>query len=322
MSLVKVGVLRGGPSGEYEVSLKTGSSVLHNLPAHYEPVDILIDRDGIWHLKGEPVSPYTLNGKVDVIFNALHGKFGEDGEVQAILDTIKIPYTGSGRFASAIGMNKAHSKDFFQKNNLRTARHILIGKDDDNIGELAYQAFTKISPPWIVKPADGGSSLGTSLVLHYEDLPRAIESAFAFSDQVIIEEFIKGREATCGVVEGLRGQKIYSLLPVEIKKPTDKKFFDYDAKYQGTSEEICPGNFSDEEKKELEETAIAIHQMLGLRHYSRSDFIISPKGIYVLEVNTLPGLTQESLLPKSLSASGISYSEFLDHVLKLALGKE
>ena len=136
----------------------------------------------------------------------------------------------------------------------------------------------------------------------------------------MVEENIKGREATCGVVDKFRGNDFYSLLPIEIIKPEKSDFFDYEAKYCGGSQEICPGNFSRDEKEAIQELAVAAHKVLGLRHYSRSDFIISPgRGIYILEVNTLPGLTAESLLPKSLQAVGCSLPDFLDHLITLAL---
>ena len=137
-----------------------------------------------------------------------------------------------------------------------------------------------------------------------------------------MEEYIRGREATCGVVDDFRGHKTYPLLPIEIAPPAGKKFFDYEAKYSGQSTEICPSQFSIEEKRELGELAAAVHKLLGLKHYSRTDFIVSPRGIYILEVNSLPGLTAESLVPKSLAALGVPLPHFLDHVVSLALGRK
>jgi D-alanine-D-alanine ligase len=166
----------------------------------------------------------------------------------------------------------------------------------------------------------GGSSVGTAIAKTLLELESAIDDALQYSDQALIEEFIFGREATCGVVDNFRNESIYSLLPVEIRKPSNATFFDYDAKYSGKSEEICPGNFTAVEKEMIQKIAKEAHKALGLRHYSRSDFIIHPKrGIYILETNTLPGLTSESLLPKSLQAVGCSLSDFFDHLIKLAL---
>jgi D-alanine-D-alanine ligase len=319
MSKIKVGVLRGGISSEYDVSLKTGSSVLANLPKKYEPVDILISKDGTWHVAGLPISPYNIDSKVDVVFNALHGEYGEDGQVQKILDSIFVPYTGSGHFPSMVGMNKVYSKEILARHDIKVPRHIVVRWGEDPNWK-AKEVFKSFCPPWIVKPVDGGSSVGVFLVKLLADLPAVIKEALEFSDTIMVEEYIRGTEATCGVVEGLRGKRIYSLLPVEIRKPIDKGFFDYESKYTGISQEICPGLFAENDKRELESLAARVHEVLGLSHYSRTDFIVTPRrGIYVLETNTLPGLTTESLLPKSLDAVGVSYPDFLDHVIQLAL---
>jgi D-alanine-D-alanine ligase len=180
--------------------------------------------------------------------------------------------------------------------------------------------FEKVPPPWVVKPADRGSSVGLALARTFRELAGALETAFSVSDNVLVEEFIRGREATCGVVDDFRDQETYALPPIEIRKP-GMEIWSYKDKYSGETEEICPGNFSVEEKRSLETLARQAHRALGLRHYSRSDFILAPRGIYLLEVNTLPGMTAESLLPKALAAVGCNYPDFLDHVIKLALAK-
>ena len=148
----------------------------------------------------------------------------------------------------------------------------------------------------------------------------AIKEALEHSDRVMVEEFIKGREATCGVVDNFRDEKHYALAPIEIKIASGKTFFDYDAKYSGKTREICPGDFSQAEGATIEEMSKEAHRALGLRHYSRSDFIITPKGkVYILETNSLPGMTAESLLPKALNTIGCSSKDFIDHIIKLAL---
>ncbi|MCX6713919.1 MAG: D-alanine--D-alanine ligase [Candidatus Vogelbacteria bacterium] len=325
MSIIRVGVLRGGLGHEFDVSLKTGASVLKNLPTEkYQAKDILITKDGMWHLEGLPTSMEKVIGNVDVVFNALHGQFGEDGQVQNMLDSAQIPYTGSGQVASSLGMNKELTKNLFRINNIKTPQGVYLDKetiDGLEVESVAYDVFRKIPPPWIIKPSNSGSSVGLFLARTYDQLIKCIEACFQVSDTVLVEEFIRGREATCGVVDGLRNQEYYTLSPIEIIPP-DKKLFDYDAKYSGESQEICPGRFKREEKDNLQNLAIKVHKLLGLRHYSRSDFILSPRGIYTLEVNTLPGLTEQSLIPKSLNALGVSYSEFLDHVISLALTKK
>ncbi|HRZ30263.1 MAG TPA: D-alanine--D-alanine ligase [Candidatus Paceibacterota bacterium] len=323
MSLIRVGILRGGIGHEYEVSLKTGASVIKNLPADkYQPVDILITRDGTWHVGGRPVSPEQAIRGVDVVFNALHGEFGEDGQVQQILEAVQSPYTGSRAVASALGMDKHKAKEIFKKAGFKVPNGVVAKRDHQaDVEAIAYDAFQKISPPWIVKPVGSGSSVGLHLARTFPELVQALEACFNISDRVLVEEYIKGKEATCGVVENFRNKDHYALLPIEIVTAPNKKLFDYEAKYGGETSEICPGRFTREEKAELERLASEVHKALGLRHYSRSDFIISPRGIYVLEVNSLPGLTEESLIPKSLKSAGIPYDHFLDHIITQALSR-
>lgn len=318
----KVGVLRGGPSSEYEVSLKTGKSVMDNLADRYEVLDIFIDKNGVWHYLGTPVEPEKVFKKVDVIFNALHGAYGEDGTVQKLLDYFRVPYTGSTALASAVGMNKALSKKVYKNFNLKTPIHATVSKKDDLSAEV-IKLFKSFPMPAVVKPINGGSSVATAIVKTLSELEAAVYEALKYSDQALVEEFIAGKEATCGVVDNFRNETIYALLPIEIRKPKESAFFDYQAKYGGGSEEICPGNFTAREKEVIQNMSKEAHQALGLRHYSRSDFIIHPKrGIYILETNTLPGLTSESLLPKSLKAVGCSLPDFLDHLIQLALEKK
>ena len=151
------------------------------------------------------------------------------------------------------------------------------------------------------------------------ELLDAVKKASEFDDDIIFEEYIKGKEATCGIIDNFRGRKTYSLFPIEIKIPTNN-LFDFNSKYSGVTEEICPGNFSRKESKAIQEMASLAHQALGLKQYSRSDFIVHPRrGVYILETNSLPGLTRESLFPKALNVVGCSFEDFLDHLLGLAL---
>ncbi len=321
---IRVGVLRGGRGHEYEVSLQTGRSVLEKLPDYkYQGHDILVTRDGQWHWSGLPVKPKQVAKQVDVFFNALHGEYGEDGKIQSELDELRLPYTGSGTLASALGMNKVMANQAFRQAGLRVPHGILLeqpeSREPREIFLLAKEVFNRIPPYWIVKPADGGSSVGVFKAKNFDALVEAIYRAFQYSPRLLVEQCIEGREATCGVVENFRSHRHYALPPIEIRKPVGSEIWTYNDKYNGATEEICPGHFSTEEKQQISEMAIAAHEALGLRHYSRADFIISPYGIYLLEINTLPGMTPESLFPKALAAVGCSYESFLDHVLTLAL---
>lgn len=315
-----VAVLRGGPSSEYDVSLKTGASVLEHLDRDkYEPRDIFIDKQGNWHLHGVAVPPERALHGVDVAFNAMHGHFGEDGQVQRVLERHGVPYTGSGPFASSLAFHKGQTRELAKRLGVKVAHGVVVPAGDPEA--LAHELFRTFPHPAIVKPATGGSSVGTTIAHNFHQLQHGLETAFQYAPEALVEEFIKGREATVGVLDDFRDHKTYALMPVEIIPPPDR-FFDYEVKYNGATQEICPGNFSHAEKRALEHAAKLVHEGLGLSHYSRSDFIVARRGVYFLEVNTLPGLTSESLLPKALRAAGASLSHFLDHVLQLARKKK
>lgn len=315
---MRVGVLRGGPSSEYDVSLKTGAAVLKNLPRHYRGIDILVDKEGNWHANGLPVHPHNISRKVDVIFNAMHGYYGEDGKVQRVFEQFSIPYTGSDSFSSALGMNKLLSKKSFARSKLKMPAHVAIRFSNEWKGKVSG-VFRSVPRPWVVKPAVGGSSVGVYIARTFDQLVRFIEKGFEYDSSIIIEEYVQGREATCGVIDNFRREINYALPPIEIIPPQKNPFFDYEAKYSGKTREICPSNFPAEVKREIMRMAIDAHKAIGARHYSRSDFIVSPRGIYILEINTLPGLTEESLLPKACSAVGCSFPQILDHIISLAL---
>lgn len=333
--MIKVGVIRGGASPEYEISLKTGANILSclresYLKDKYKAIDIFIDKNGIYHLNGIPIKLSDLINKVDVVFNALHGSYGEDGKIQQELEQLGIPYTGSGPLSSAIGYNKALSKEAFSRLGINTPRHILFpaylddldGPKDEYSFKKAHEVFRLLPPPWIVKPLTGGSSMGIHVCKTFDELVFAFQVGVNEKVSVLVEEFIEGKEATVAIVDNFRNKNFYALPPIEIRIPKSKTFFDYDLKYSNNSEKICPGNFTREEKEELEKIASLIHSGMNLRHYSRSDFIIHPKnGIYALEVNTLPGFTDDCSIPKALENVGSSVPEFIDHILKLVFVK-
>lgn len=333
--MIRVGVIRGGISPEYEVSLATGANVLShlrsdNLNNKYRPIDIFIDKEGVFHMNGFPTTLEKIHQQVDVVWNALHGDFGEDGKVQQMLDGWNIKYTGSHAFSSALSYNKVLAKEQFKNIGIKTPEHILLpvyladmdGDIESYAHTKAHEVFHRMPPPWIVKPFSGGSSVGIHVCKDLPSLVRAIRDVAESRASCMVEELIKGREATVGVVEGYRGEKLYALPPTEIHIESGKDHFDYDAKYSGKTREVCPGKFSEEHKNKLMHIAKLAHSALNLSHYSRSDFMIHPtKGIYLLEVNNLPGLTNESLLPKQLEAVGSSMPEFIDHILKISMSR-
>jgi D-alanine-D-alanine ligase len=317
----RVAVLRGGPSSEYDVSLRSGAGVLQALASSaYVTKDITISKNGQWLVDGFSKEPEQALLGVDVVFIALHGSYGEDGTVQRILERLHIPYTGSGSFASAIAMNKSMTKDHVKKKTekVKMAPHIKVTRDGaHDLSQLTHTILNLFGPEYVVKPNDGGSSIGIKIVEGH-DLFSTLEASLQDHEAVIVEKRIRGREATVGILEGFRNQEFYQLPEVEIVPPSKTSFFSADVKYTGETDEICPGRFSKEEKDMLLEQALLVHQVLGLRQYSRSDFIVANDGVYFLEVNTLPGLTSQSLFPKAIEAVGGSYKELVLHLLHSA----
>ncbi len=318
-SKIKVGVLRGGPSREHEVSVKTGSHVLKNMPDGFFPVDIFIDKAGMWHVNGVAEKPEKVFRRIDVFWNALHGEFGEDGTLSRMLDSFGVPYTGSGHLPSVFAIHKGHAKAALKRQGVKSPYHKILkesGADKNAILEL----WRTLPNPAIVKPMNSGSSLGVSVAKTFAEFAAALEKAWSESDSALVEEYLFGREATCGVIDNFRGQNVYALLPAELLPPAGAKFLDYGGKYGGEMKSINPGRFSSAEKEAMQTIARTAHEVLGLRHYSRSDFIVTPKrGIYFLEVNSLPGLYKGAPYADSLEAVGSSLPEFIGHVLRLAL---
>lgn len=323
----RIGVVRGGPSPEYEISLNTGRFVLQNLKdlpgEEYEPVDIFVSKSGVWHEYGYEKSPQRILRKLDGVWNAMHGVYGEDGSLQRTLESLGTPYTGSGVLASSLSMNKILTKNIFNKFGIKTPVFVVINKQD-SIHDSINKIFNEIPFPVITKPANSGSSLGVSVSYNKSQLVNALHSAFMYSPNVIAEEFINGKEVTCGVIEEFRDKNVYELLPIEVVLPKNRTFYDFRAKYEDKNKEyVALGNLSVEEREKIKSLASLIHTSLGLRHYSRSDFIVHPKrGVYVLEVNTLPALSEKSSFVKSLESVGSNIKEFLHHTLEKALGKD
>ncbi len=321
MSKLTVGVLRGGPSHLYNESLQTGGMVLKHLPEKYKARDIFISKDGEWHMDGMVREPSDIIRHVDVIWNGLHGAYGEDGKVQRILETFGTPYTGSNSMSSALSMSKHLSKQIFEDNGIKTPISYVIERGDD-VAYITKYLFENFHLPAVVKPVSAGSSRGISIVRDYRALSDALDLAFTFGDKVLIEEFIRGQEATVGVINNFRDQEAYVLFPVEIVPHKEKGFYDFESKYSDKADHRCPGQFTDEQKMEIERIARAVHTTLNLRHYSRIDLVATPsRGVYVLEANTLPSLHKGSPLLSSLEAGGIDFPVFIDHVIGQALSR-
>ncbi len=317
---IKVAVLMGGPSSEHEVSLKTGQNVIKNLDSEkYEAEPIIIEKNGEW-----PVPINILKDKTDVAFIAMHGEYGEDGGVQSFLDSLPVFYTGSNALVSALGMNKFISSRHFEDYGLKTPNSILLSKWEWRMNpNLAIKKiFWNLEKPWVIKPNRGGSSVGVKIVNNTEDLVVGLQNGFMSAKDIIIQNFIKGREVTCAVLDHGFERSAYPLMPTEIV-PLKNNFFDYVSKYDPKgSLEITPARFSEPWLQTIRRTAVHAHNVLGCRGMSSTDMILGDDGnLYVLEINTIPGLTEASLLPKSAAHQGISFPNLLHRIIQAAINR-
>lgn len=311
----------GGPSDEHEISLLTGENVITHLDkTKYQPIAIKISKNGSWFLNNKLVSQKDALKACDIVFNALHGAFGEDGKIQAILEHKGIKYTGSGIAASALAMDKHHSRELFKLAGFNVPKTLKIKQNENYSARLNFFINKIIKLPVVVKPCSNGSSVGVQIINDPKRLKKSITEAFKIDKTVLIEEFIKGREVTCGVLE--TNEKISALPVTEIIPLKTNKFFNYNAKYKnGHSNEITPTPIEESIYQKIREIAVRAHQILGCRGYSRTDMILKNNNgtVYVLETNTLPGLTQASLLPKAALHAGLTFSQLLDTIIESSL---
>ncbi|MEK9173283.1 MAG: D-alanine--D-alanine ligase [Patescibacteria group bacterium] len=312
MEKLKVAILVGGPSTEYEVSLNSGKNVLKKIDVKkFSPSLVVLSRKLKLSVNNQPAKfPEDLK-KFDVIFNAMHGQFGEDGQIQAILENLSIPFTGSDLTASNLAMDKWTSLKIFKKSGLRAASNQLLRKPNDKIKP-------RLKFPIVLKPRYGGSSVGISIVKDKKDLAKKVKIAFKHDSGVVVEEYIPGKEFACSVLE-VNGRP--KALPViEIRPKSKYEFFNYEAKYKtDATEEIVPAPISGKLTMEIQRASLIAHKALGCQTYSRSDFIWCKNKLYILELNTLPGLTQTSLFPKSAKAAGLSLKNLITTIINSSL---
>ncbi len=325
---MRICILAGGPSAEHEVSLASAQMIFEHLDREkYDPFVVIISKDNLWVFPdgkeyGQGDAMQRMRDEEDVVFAllALHGEFGEDGTVQTLLDTAGIRYTGSGAKASLLGMDKIVSRDMFRAQGIAVPHSWFFVREEfiRNQGDIIGNIQTKFSFPLVIKPADRGSSVGVSIVPDATKLVEAIRGAFEHSEQVLVEEFVVGMEIAAGVIEK-NGEAI--ALPLVEISPKKNTFFDYASKYSDDgAEEVVPARISDEMTKKVQEIAKDTHMIIQCRGYSRTDMIIrkSDNQVYVLEINTLPGLTKTSLLPKAAEAVGINFPKLLDMIIESA----
>ncbi|MCM8782791.1 MAG: D-alanine--D-alanine ligase [Candidatus Omnitrophica bacterium] len=301
----RIGVLMGGVSEEREISLKSGKAVYETLKqAGFEVVPIDIDTEDI-----ETNIHRIKTTRIEVAFIALHGRLGEDGTIQRILEGLNLPYTGSGVVASRLALDKVLSRERFLAHQLRVPDYQVLDKGSFNKNNLS---FRDLKFPLVVKPATQGSSIGISFADDKEQLLKSIELAFLFDERIIIEEYLKGREFTVGILDE-------QTLPVIEIIPKKRRFFDYEAKYtKGLTEYVVPAKIDGELSWRIQESAVVAHRALGCFGFSRVDMILKDREVYVLEVNTIPGLTETSLLPKAAKAVGIDFLELCIRLIESA----
>ena len=301
----KIGVLMGGISAEREVSLKSGSAIAASLTKqgyHVCPIDV--NREIALTLRQE---------QIDIAFIALHGRYGEDGIIQGLLEMMQIPYTGSGVLASALGMNKAQARSLFIAAGLAVPASQLLTEKEQLIFKTTPSPF---GYPAVVKPISEGSSVGVSIVGSPSEMDAALKEAFRFGPKILVEQYISGTEVHVGILDQA------ALGAIEIRPKTP--FYDYTAKYEkGMSEHIFPANLPPKVYQELLSCGLKAHLALGCSGYSRVDFILDREyKPYVLEVNTLPGMTETSLLPEIARGIDISFDQLAEKILETAgIGK-
>ncbi|UCG13807.1 MAG: D-alanine--D-alanine ligase [Deltaproteobacteria bacterium] len=310
MSKLTVALLSGGRSAEREVSLKSGDQVYQALDKEKYHVRRYDPRDDLGKLMDEAA-------ELDVAVIILHGRYGEDGTIQGLLELLDIPYHGSGVLGSALGINKIQSKKLYEQAGLPVSPYLVLDHADPDAQANIEET---LGFPVVVKPEHEGSSIGLSIVGEASQLLPALELAGEYDRLVLVEKFIAGTEITGAVLGNLNPEP----LPlVEILPGDQYDFFTYEAKYKpGATEEICPARLSQELTGKAQDYAVRAHQALRCRGYSRTDMIVGDDEIYVLETNTIPGMTATSLYPQAAAAAGMSFSELLDRLIELALEKD
>jgi D-alanine-D-alanine ligase len=302
-----VALIAGGWSGEREVSLKSGEAVFRALDRRRYRVTWYDPRNDLQALIRDAK-------KIDLALVLLHGRFGEDGSIQGLLQLLGISFLGSGVLSSAMALHKKTAKDLYRIHGLKVADDVLLHRGEP----FSPGRITRLlGPVTVVKPMCEGSSLGMSVCRSREELTRGIHAAFEWDGEVMVEQYIRGREITCAV---LGNRKLEALPPIEIIPNPEHSFFDYQAKYTpGATREICPAPLSRSLALRVQSVAMTAHLALQCRVWSRTDMIVRGKEVYVLETNTIPGMTETSLVPLAARCAGLSMRELLDRLIVLSM---
>lgn len=317
-----LGIFCGGFSSEFEISMKSARNIAKNFPSEYKTYLIVVSNANWYAVHNEENYPFhkedlsiqygseRINLDLGLVY--IHGEPGENGKIQALLDLNRIPYLNSGVLASSLSFDKWYCNQFLKTFGFKVASSVRLIKDQKyNASEI----MEKLGLPVFVKPCDSGSSYGISKVNKSEELTPAINVAFSEGSSLVIESFLKGVEVTCGVYRN--NTELVALPLTEIV--SENEFFDYDAKYNGKSQEITPARISDENKNKIQASAKEIYELLNLRSIARIDFMLVEDVPYVIEVNTTPGFSDASIVPKMLETANISVGEFWRQILNTEL---
>lgn len=307
---MKIAVLYGGVSNEREVSISSSKGIIQALKNNgHDVLSIDFHPDRLEEL---------IQLDVDLVFIGLHGKYGEDGSIQGLLDMLKIPYVGSGVLASSLAMDKYKAKQMFQAVGIPTAKdeqfYLTVDSDLDQVVEKIHSSF---SFPFVIKPNREGSTVGLSVVKNETETLNALKKAMENDPFVLVEQFIDGMELTVPVLGRLDKERALPIIEIVPKN----EIYDYESKYtEGGSEHIIPARISDELTEQIKQYAVAAHRVLGCKTYSRVDFLLTNDGTpYILEVNTLPGMTPTSLFPDSAQSENITYDEMIEMLVQLSI---
>lgn len=302
-----VAVVMGGPSAEREVSLNTGAAIANALREYGYTNVVEIDLDP------RNFGKQLAESKAEVVFNAVHGLYGEDGRLQTLLEIREMPYTGSGMIASVSCMDKVITKRMLRDAGISTPACLIVNKKESGIKEKIMQRF---SLPVVIKPASQGSSIGVEIVKEENQLDEALANAFKYSRDILVEEFISGKELTVSMMQ--KDGEVVALPVIHIAPHSGT--YDYHSKYtKGATEYICPADLDEETTKKVQEISKQAYEVLGCSGVARADVMLDEEGNgYVLEINTVPGMTATSLVPKAAAAAGISFPELCNIILQSA----
>lgn len=302
-----VAVVMGGPSAEREVSLNTGAAIANALREYGYTNVVEIDLDP------RNFGKQLAESKAEVVFNAVHGLYGEDGRLQTLLEIREMPYTGSGMIASVSCMDKVITKRMLRDAGISTPACLIVNKKESGIKEKIMERF---SLPVVIKPASQGSSIGVEIVKEENQLDEALANAFKYSRDILVEEFIGGKELTVSMMQ--KDGEVVALPVIHIAPHSG--MYDYHSKYtKGATEYICPADLDEETTKKVQEISKQAYEVLGCSGVARADVMLDEEGNgYVLEINTVPGMTATSLVPKAAAAAGISFPELCNIILQSA----